>query len=104
MIRAVDDANIEIKGAINETLRRWNYGERQSRLIAVSDGTLLKCLCDDLGCWRFEVLIAGCAGFELIENNEVMLTTPYSEVFQWVLCDREYALRGADADQQHSVK
>jgi len=92
-ITVVDDATINIEGAINETCRRWGHEEREYRVIAISDGTLLKCICDDVGCWRFEEIVEGCATLHHIESDHaVMLASPYDGVFTWVACEHEYAL------------
>jgi len=68
-ITGASDDLIEIEGDISE---EWNFypdNAGDSRLLAFSDGTLLRVNYDDDGIWRFQKVAGGSAQFSKVDGD-----------------------------------
>lgn len=63
------DDLIEIEGDISEEFNFSPDKSSESRVLAFSDGTLLRIHYDDDAIWRITRMVAGAAKFEKIEGN-----------------------------------
>ncbi len=68
-ITGYSDDNIEIDGDISEEWPFYAKKGDDSRLIAVSDGTLLRINYDDDGIWRIDPIIYGSAAFSKVDGS-----------------------------------
>lgn len=67
-IYGASDDLIEIEGDIEEEFN-WIADDGESRLLAFSDGTLLRVLYDRDGIWRLNKVASGTAQFEKVEGD-----------------------------------
>jgi hypothetical protein len=101
-IYGASDDLIEIEGDIQEEFNVYLRDEHDSRILAVSDGTLLRINYDADGIWRLTRLISGSAEFVKVEGA-VDIDTPdvvtLSRVpIRWVVLGKYHALSSAEAD------
>lgn len=94
-IYGASDDLIEIEGDILEEFNFYPRGE-ESRILAVSDGTLLRVYYDKDGIWRLNKISGGSADFQKIEGD-VEKDTPDKVVlsgvsFRWVVMGEGLAL------------
>lgn len=68
-ITGASDDLIEIDGDISEEWNWYSSDAQDSRLIAVSDGTLLRVRYDEDGIWRFMPIVKGTAFAEHIVGD-----------------------------------
>lgn len=88
------DDLIEIEGQIREEFNFFPDDENENRLLAVSDGTLLRINYDADGIWRITKIIGGTSEFSKIEGD-VKSDTPdvvmLAGDIKWVALATSYA-------------
>jgi len=68
-IYGASDDLIEIEGDIQEEFNWIPYNEHEFKLLAFSDGTLLRVAYDSDGVWRLNKVASGAAKFSKVEGD-----------------------------------
>ena len=94
-VYGASDDLIEIEGDIREEFN-WIPEERETRVLAFSDGTLLRVSYDDDGIWRLVRMVKGSANFEKVEGDAEedtpdKVTLSGAEI-KWVVLGEESAI------------
>jgi len=88
-ITGYSDDNIEIDGAIREEIGFYPNNESDSRVLVVSDGTVLRVSYDEYGIWRVTRIVEGAATMSKVEGDADKDTfdvvTLTHESFKWVV-------------------
>lgn len=94
-IYGASDDLIEIEGDIEEEFGFFPDDEEDSRVLAFSDGTLLRAHYDRDGIWRLTKIADGLADFDKVEGNVTADTndtvTLSGEEIKWVVMGLRYA-------------
>ena len=94
-IYGASDDLIEIEGDIREEFNWFPDDENEKRLLAVSDGTLLRVWYDENGIWRLNRIAAGNSHFSKVEGDAVEDTPDIVElngvVIKWVVLAEQSA-------------
>jgi hypothetical protein len=95
-VYGASDDLIEIEGDIREEFN-WIPEERETRVLAFSDGTLLRVSYDDNGIWRLAKIVGGSAKLEKVEGDAEEDTpdkvTLSGVEIRWVILGEDVALK-----------
>lgn len=99
-IYGASDDLIEIEGDIQEEFNWFPKDENEKRLLAVSDGTLLRIWYDEDGIWRINKIASGLGDFQKIEGdvmadtNDIVIISGNTKTqtdIKWVVLGEEFA-------------
>lgn len=95
-VYGASDDLIEIEGDIREEFSFYSR-DKESRLLAFSDGTLLRIIYDDDGIWRISLIARGRSDFSKQEGsvpedtNDIV--TLAGETISWVVLGEQSAIK-----------
>jgi hypothetical protein len=105
-IYGASDDLIEVEGDIREEFN-WIPDGDETRLIAVSDGTLLRVRYDDDGIWRLSRVASGSAKFQKIEGDAEKDTpdrvTLSGVGIKWVVFGEQMAVEEVDPVEETQI-
>lgn len=95
-ITGASDDGVVIGGDIRAEFDFYTNRDDESRVLAFSDGTVLRAVYDDDGIWRFTRVASGSAKFEkedgVVEEDTNDVATLTGDV-RWVVFGKEYAAK-----------
>lgn len=94
-ITGYSDDNIEVDGDISEEWGFYPSDEKDTRLIAVSEGTLLRVNYDADGLWRVNRVYPGTAAYSKVEGSvadDTFDVVTLDGDIQWVALGTDYKM------------